>query len=133
MHEYEHQGLCHMKNCSNSKAEYSQTCQLHHSHWHSHVMHFGKQSLLGIRRLLLHTEEEHQELLPPINQQAQPHDEPPVEVQSKNNYFVAPHFCCVETICAPCGVVLAWTKFHKSESPNKILDWLESVYPTPGY
>ena len=28
------------------------------------------------------------------------------------------------------GVVVAWTLFDKSESPTKILDWLEDVYPT---
>ncbi|KAF8991572.1 hypothetical protein BDQ17DRAFT_1392972 [Cyathus striatus] len=27
------------------------------------------------------------------------------------NYFVAPRYYCVETICAPCGIVKAWTKF----------------------
>ena len=33
-------------------------------------------------------------------------------------------------ICAPCGAVIAWTKFDKSESSIQILDFLESVYPT---
>lgn len=59
----------------------------------------------------------------------QPHDEPVAEPQRKN-YFSASRFYCVETICAPCGVVIAWTKFAKSESPTKILDFLRSVYPT---
>ena len=36
----------------------------------------------------------------------------------------------VETICAPCGVVIAWAKFAKAESPTNILNFLESVYPT---
>jgi hypothetical protein len=36
----------------------------------------------------------------------------------------------VETICAPCGIVIAWTKFAKSESPTNILNFLETVYPT---
>jgi hypothetical protein len=36
----------------------------------------------------------------------------------------------VETITAPCGVVIAWTKFAKSESPTNILNFLLSVYPT---
>ncbi|KAF8871465.1 hypothetical protein BD779DRAFT_1613941 [Infundibulicybe gibba] len=39
-------------------------------------------------------------------------------------------FYCVETICAPCGVVIAWTKFDKSESPTNILNFLEDIYPT---
>ncbi|KAF8990514.1 hypothetical protein BDQ17DRAFT_1393126 [Cyathus striatus] len=47
---------------------------------------------------------------------------PNCEPQEPDNYFVAPHFYCVETICAPCGVVIAWTKFAKSEV-------LENVYP----
>ena len=33
-------------------------------------------------------------------------------------------------ICAPCGVVIAWAKFAKSESPTNILQFLERVYPT---
>ena len=49
----------------------------------------------------------------------------------KDNYFVAPCFYCVETIAAPCGVVIAWTMFARAESPTNILRWLESVYPTP--
>ena len=60
---------------------------------------------------------------------AQPHDEPTPETQ-RSNYFTAPHFYCIETICAPCGVVIAWAKFAKAESPTNILQFLESVYPT---
>ena len=37
---------------------------------------------------------------------------------------------CVETICAPCGVVVAWTLFDKSESPTNIFNWLDVVYLT---
>ncbi|KAF8979162.1 hypothetical protein BDQ17DRAFT_1394594 [Cyathus striatus] len=39
-------------------------------------------------------------------------------------------YYCVETICAPCGVVKAWAKFTKSEGPVQILDFLNKVYPT---
>ena len=35
----------------------------------------------------------------------------------------------METICAPCSVVIAWAKFDKSESPSNILNFLNSVYP----
>ena len=31
---------------------------------------------------------------------------------------------------APCGVVIAWTKFDKAESPTNILKFLEEVFPT---
>jgi hypothetical protein len=60
----------------------------------------------------------------------QPHDEPAPDVQPAKNFFSAGRFYCVETICAPCGAVIAWTKFDKSESPTQILNFLESVYPT---
>ena len=36
----------------------------------------------------------------------------------------------MQTICAPCGVVIAWTKFARSESTTNILHFLESVYQT---
>ncbi|KAF8986787.1 hypothetical protein BDQ17DRAFT_1217781, partial [Cyathus striatus] len=49
----------------------------------------------------------------------------------RDNYFVAPRFYCVETICAPCGVVIAWAKFVKAEGESQIIDFLEFVYPTP--
>ncbi|KAF9495335.1 hypothetical protein BDN71DRAFT_1558791 [Pleurotus eryngii] len=48
-----------------------------------------------------------------------------------NNYFSAPRFYCVETICAPCGVVIAWHKFAKAEGVAKILQFLEDIYADP--
>ena len=36
----------------------------------------------------------------------------------------------METICASCGVVIAWTRFDMSESASNILCFLKSVYPT---
>ncbi|KAF8876467.1 hypothetical protein BD779DRAFT_1412368, partial [Infundibulicybe gibba] len=51
-------------------------------------------------------------------------------IQLRHNYFGPSRFYCVETICAPCGVVIAWTKFDKAESPTNILQFLEDVYPT---
>ena len=56
----------------------------------------------------------------------QPHDEEAPEAQPKN-YFSPAQFYCVETMCALdlCGVVIAWTKFAKSESETKILNSLQ--------
>ena len=78
-----------------------------------------------------HSEEECLPWLPQVNHQVQPHDAPAAPQIRKADYFVAPHFYCVETICAPCGAVIAWTLFDKSESPTQILNFLEEVYPTP--
>ena len=66
---------------------------------------------------------------PTAERNIQLHDEPAPEVQVLKNYFSLPWFYCVESIYAPCGVVIAWTKFDKSESPTHILNFLESVYP----
>jgi len=63
-----------------------------------------------------------------VEQDPQPHEEDPPEAQRKN-YFSPGRWYCVETICAPCGVVIAWTKFDKSESPTKILKFLKDTYP----
>jgi len=64
-----------------------------------------------------------------IQRNVQPHDQNAPEPVQKN-YFSPNHFYCVETICAPCGAVIAWTKFDKSESPTHILNFLASVYPS---
>ena len=48
----------------------------------------------------------------------------------QKNYFSPSCFYCVETLCAPCGTVIAWAKFAKSKSPTNILNFLETVYPT---
>jgi hypothetical protein len=60
----------------------------------------------------------------------QPHDEEAVENAPRSHYFSPGRFYCVETICAPCGVVIAWAKFAKAESPTNILAFLEATYPT---
>ncbi|KAF8988946.1 hypothetical protein BDQ17DRAFT_1393365 [Cyathus striatus] len=54
----------------------------------------------------------------------------------KSNYssailFSPNHYYCVETVCAPCGVVIAWKKFVKSESTANIMELLNMIYPIP--
>ncbi|TFK31083.1 hypothetical protein BDQ12DRAFT_701133 [Crucibulum laeve] len=60
----------------------------------------------------------------------QPHDEPMPETALKH-YFSPERYYCVETLCAPCGAVIAWANFAKSESASKIVELMESVYPNP--
>ncbi|KAF8981534.1 hypothetical protein BDQ17DRAFT_1394210 [Cyathus striatus] len=59
----------------------------------------------------------------------QPHDESDTNIPKKSHYFSASRYYCVETICAPCGAVIAWTKFVKSELTTNILKFLEDVFP----
>lgn len=120
-----------MKGCPNEKIQNSQTCQNHQAQWWSHALRFGRQTLFGIKRLICCTEEENQPWLPGHTSVVQTHDAIPAPTHRKDNYFVALRFYCVETICAPCGVVIAWTKFAYAESPTNILDFLAKVYPTP--
>ena len=82
---------------------------------------------MGVRRMLQQPQEP-QPWQSQQNHPQQPHDEEiPNHVQT--HYFSPAYYYCVETIVAPCGVVIAWTKFDKSESPTKILDFLETIYP----
>lgn len=61
------------------------------------------------------------------------HDNPDASANSSKpkikNYFSPSRIYCIETICAPCGVVIAWAKFPKAESPENILSFLEFVFP----
>src|SRR5258705_10965272 len=59
----------------------------------------------------------------------QPHDEE-AGTSEDRDAFVPSRIYCVETICAPCGAVVAWAKFAKSESPTNILNFLDHVYPS---
>ncbi|KAJ8495216.1 hypothetical protein ONZ45_g12949 [Pleurotus djamor] len=87
------------------------------------------------QRVLRRTQEEQQDwLLPATAAESHPHDDGTLDQPSGtsyNNYFSAPRFYCVETICAPCGTVIAWRKFAKSESESKILKFLQDVYAEP--
>jgi hypothetical protein len=125
--------LCHVQGCEDLKAAGIQTCNQHRERWHSHVVRFGRSTLLGVRRMLRRSEEESLPWLPAPRRNIQPHDEPapaPAAGPQSKTYFVAPHFYCVETVTATCGVVHGWAKFAKAESPTNILNFLEKVYPT---
>ena len=69
--------------------------------------------------------------LPTLQRTVQPHDqEANSDAYQSRHYFGPGRFYCVETICAPCGTVIAWTKFDKSESQSNIVQFLSNVYPT---
>ena len=53
----------------------------------------------------------------------QPHDQPALDPRRLKHFFGPATFYCVETICAPCGTVIAWAKFAKSESESNISVW----------
>ena len=100
----------------------------HQAEWTRFKSSSGRQKVSGFRRMLRRPGE-NLVWQPATESNVQPHDEDMPEVQY-SNYFTPRRFYCIETICAPCGVVIAWTKFAKSESPTNILDFLKTVYPT---
>jgi hypothetical protein len=88
--------------------------------------------VLGGYRRALRNPDETLPWMPPVTHQVQPHDEEQQGSRSRaraRDHFIPPRIYCVETICAPCGVVVAWKKFQKAESPTNILNFLQAVYP----
>jgi hypothetical protein len=128
LHESEYGAKCRVVGCSNSKTAGIQACEQHRADWNRFQTSSSRQKLSGFRRMV----RRQGETLPWESASApnpQRHDEDMPEIQ-RSNYFTPRRFYCVETICAPCGVVIAWTKFAKAESPENILGFLQSVYPT---
>ena len=89
-----------------------------------------RQQVLGGYRRALRRPDETVPWMPeaPNLQQVQHHDEEQ-QASRRKDCFIPPRFYCVETLCAPCGVVVAWDKFPKAESPTNILSFLQRVYP----
>jgi hypothetical protein len=120
-----------MHDCNNWKVTGTKACEIHQREWNKHIQTHNKQSFYGAKRMV-HRQGENLPWHAAAESNTQPHDdsEPTAERQRKNHYFSPARFYCVETICAPCGVVIAWAKFAKSESPTNILEFLQSVFPT---
>jgi hypothetical protein len=73
--------------------------------WEKHKQTHSHDHLMGVRRML----QRPQELQPwqtKQNHPHQPHDEESADIVRKH-FFSPARFYCVETIVAPCGVVIA--------------------------
>ena len=119
-----------MIGCSNDKVTPTEACQDHASQWNKSVQQRNQSTVNGIRRILQRPGERQPWQRSPHSAIQYPHDEEAPEEAQRKNYFSPNRFYCVETLCAPCGVVIAWTKFAKSESPTNILNFLEDIFPT---
>jgi len=120
-----------MVGCTRDKLEGTQACRYHASSWKQSVQDRSKATINGICRMLQRPGERHEWQRLSEGAIPRPHDED-IDIeptQRRKNYFSPNRSYCVETACAPCGVVLAWTKFAKSESPTNILNWLEELFP----
>jgi len=86
--------------------------------------------LSGLRRALQRPAEREAWQGELTTQNQHQHDEEQDDADTRKHYFGSSRFYCVETLCAPCGTVIAWTLFSKAESPTQILEFLSDVYPT---
>ncbi|KAF8344786.1 hypothetical protein F5887DRAFT_885727 [Amanita rubescens] len=128
IHEDQHGGICHAANCPNVIVQGTLACQVHQNKWTRFLQNHRQRSLNGYKRALRRQDDNWPWMH--VNQQVQqPHD---VEADASRDRdaFVPDRIYCIETICAPCGVVVAWAKFAKAESPTNILQFLDHVYPT---
>jgi len=119
-----------VRDCTNNRVGNTSACQAHQAEWKKYAKHQTGKTQSGVRRMLQRPGESQ-----PWNPQRrgpnpQHHDDNNEEPPLPPNYFNPARYYCVETICAPCGVVIAWTKFARSESTTNILHFLESVYQT---
>ncbi|KJA12989.1 hypothetical protein HYPSUDRAFT_111078, partial [Hypholoma sublateritium FD-334 SS-4] len=132
-HEYEFGSKCRIIGCQNEKIGGTQACNAHAEDWNKHSDTHSRSHLAGFQRVIRSRNiggvlEPWQHNIP---HNIQPHDEVvDDDLDTRKNYFSPSRFYCTETICAPCGVVIAWTKFARAESPSNILNFLEKVYPT---
>jgi hypothetical protein len=127
MHEHEFGNRCRVRDCTDTIISPTMACAAHQGLWNKYRLDHSSGSLAGSKRML----NRRQESLPWNSQndrEHQPHDEPAPDPIKPKHYFGPATFYCVETICAPCGVVVAWAKFAKSESESNILAFLNQVY-----
>jgi hypothetical protein len=130
IHERRLGNKCRIVTCQNARVNGTQACEEHQRAWQKHVHNRQPGTLAGVQRMLRRPGENLEWLPAPREHVDNPHDGPVLPDRQVKNYFSPNRFYCVETICAPCGIVVAWAKFAKSESPTNIMRFLGSVYTT---
>ncbi len=130
MHHLELGSQCLVRDCTNNRIDNTSACQVYQTEWQKYTKYRTRQTRSGVRRMLQRPGETQPWDPQTRGPNPQRHDDDNEDPPPSPNYFSPARYYCVETICAPCGVVIAWTKFEKSESTTKILQFLESVYQT---
>jgi hypothetical protein len=128
IHENVFGNRCHVRDCIGTVVAATLACATHQALWKKHKLDHSSGSLAGSKRML----NRHQENLPwneRNGHEHQAHDQPAPEPRMLKHFFSPATFYCVETICAPCGVVIVWAKFAKSESESNILGpvWIPGI------
>ena len=121
---------CLVRDCNRRRIARTLACQVHQPEWRKYSRNSKRHNQAGVHRMLQRPSENHPWQPNRRGENPQRHDDPNEDPPPPPHYFRAGRFYCVETICAPCGVVIAWTKFGKVESPTNILNFLGRVYQT---
>ena len=129
-HHIQYATQCLVRDCTNNRVEDTSACHTHQPEWNKYTKYRTRNVQSGIRRMLQRPGESQawnpQRRGP--NRRRHDDDDDDEEPPPSPNFFGPARYYCVETICTPCGVVIAWTKFPRSESPTNILKFLEDVY-----
>jgi len=132
VHHIQYANQCLVHDCTNNRVENTSACQTHQPEWNKYIKYRTCNVQSGIHRMLQRPGESQawnpQRRGP--NRRCHDNNDDDEEPPPFPNFFGPARYYCVETICAPCGVVIAWTKFARSESPTNILKFLEDVYQT---
>ncbi|KAH6914140.1 hypothetical protein BKA70DRAFT_1420913 [Coprinopsis sp. MPI-PUGE-AT-0042] len=129
-HVLEFGHFCRIVGCLALAKSGTRACELHAPEWKHYQASASRSSSSGVKRMI-HRPAERQPWQESHERPENPHDRPDPQPHQPKHYFAASRYYCVETLCAPCGVVEAWSLFAKSESPTNIMKFLESVYPNP--
>ncbi|KAH6866138.1 hypothetical protein BKA70DRAFT_1134626, partial [Coprinopsis sp. MPI-PUGE-AT-0042] len=129
-HVLEFGHFCRIVGCLALAKSGTRACELHAPEWKHYQASASRSSSSGVKRMI-HRPAERQPWQESHERPENPHDQHDPQPHQPKHYFAASRYYCVETLCAPCGVVEAWSLFAKSESPTNIMKFLESVYPNP--
>ncbi|EJD32917.1 hypothetical protein AURDEDRAFT_77376, partial [Auricularia subglabra TFB-10046 SS5] len=126
---------CHVRGCSADLHGTTRACTNHQAEWKEHQERFARQSVIGMRRRIRQANTDPREWNP--NQRTRPnapaHDDDGEPIlPARKNFFAPGRWYCLELMVAPCGMPVAFELFDKSESPTKIINFIEKHHPTPG-
>ncbi|KAF8867971.1 hypothetical protein CPB84DRAFT_1945219 [Gymnopilus junonius] len=132
-HETAYGNVCRMQTCGNQRVAGTLACATHQGVWKKYKQDHNHAAYSGWIDENLPWQQRGPQPAARAHDNNEDDDDPPPHA----HFFGSSKFYCVETVCAPCRVVIAWTKFDKSESPTCILNFLQSIFPTaesrPGY
>lgn len=106
---------CCVVGCPNDKVEPTEACQDHASQWKKNVQQRSQSPVNGLHHILQCPGERQDWQKSPRSAIQHLHDEDAPENVQRKKFFSPNQFYCVETVVAPCGVVIDWTKVDKEE------------------